>query len=83
VYRFDTVAGRFATGARAWDRPDVKSVGTDRRSGAVLQTIPKPDDECDWCTDQVDFYLGDEPRASRTLPGGRIYRARWFAVDSN
>jgi DNA-binding MurR/RpiR family transcriptional regulator len=83
VYRFDTVAGRFATGARAWDRPDVKSVGTDRRSGAVLQTTPKPDDECDWCTDQVDFYLGDEPRASRTLPGGRIYRARWFAVDSN
>ncbi len=83
VYRFDTVAGEFVAGAPAWDRPDVKSVGTDRRSGAVLQTTPQPDEECGWGTDRVDFFVGEEPRVSKTLPGARIYRARWFATDSN
>jgi DNA-binding MurR/RpiR family transcriptional regulator len=83
VYRFDTVAEEFVAGTQEWDRPDVKSVGTDRRSGAVLQTTPQPDEECGWCTDRVDFFVGEEPRVSKTLPGARIYRARWFATDSN
>ncbi|BCJ36401.1 hypothetical protein Athai_39040 [Actinocatenispora thailandica] len=86
VYQFDALAGEFVPGAPrgpVLDRTDVKSIGTDRRSGAVLQTTPKPDDECDWCTDQVDLFVGGERRVSKTLPGARIYRARWFATDSN
>lgn len=86
VYQFDTVAGEFVAGpprGTALDRPNVKSVGTDRRSGAVLQTTPKLGNECEWCTDQVDFFAGDSRQGSRTLPGAQIYRARWFSADSN
>ncbi|MEV6968035.1 DUF6528 family protein [Hamadaea sp. NPDC051192] len=85
VYQFDTFAGEFVAApppGTAVDRPNVKSVGTDLRSGVVLQTTPKLNDECDWVTDQVDFF-GDSRQAFRTLPGAQIYRARWFAVDSN
>lgn len=85
VYQFDTVDGEFVAGpprGTALDRRDVKSVGTDHRSGLVLQTTPKPGDECGWCTDQVDFFDGHVHRGSKTLPGSRIYRARWFAPES-
>ncbi|NUP82006.1 MAG: MurR/RpiR family transcriptional regulator [Nonomuraea sp.] len=86
VYQFDVVDGAFVAGppqGTALDRPNVKSVGTDSRSGVVLQTTPKPGNESDWCTDEVDFYAGGSPEGSRRLPGAQIYRARWFSPDSH
>lgn len=74
-YRFPRYRELYAT--------DVKSVATDRTSGAVLETVLQPGNDCSYCTDTVDLYVGDETVRRLTLPGGQIYRARWFAEDSN
>lgn len=70
---------------RAYDlyNVNVKSIGTDARSGAVLETQPTTGNALSWATDQVKFFVGRRGSFTRTLPGASIYRARWFREDSN
>lgn len=57
---------------------NVKSIATDRASGAILESVVQPENACSYCTDHIDLYIGDEGRETLTLPGSQIYRARWF-----
>lgn len=86
VYRFDVTAEEFTVvypRQPELDRADVKSVGTDGRSGAILQTTPKAGNPCSWCTDEVLVFVGTRGRMAKTLPGAEIYRARWFDEQGN
>jgi uncharacterized protein DUF6528 len=78
VLQFSKAAGTFSTdyaGAAEVNRANVKSVTTHSASGQILSVTPKPGHECTWCTDTVDLAV---PSGSLTLPGGWIYKARWW-----
>ena len=61
---------------------NVKSIATDAASGTVLETVVQPENECSYCTDHVDLFLGTDGRETLTLPDSQIYRARWFDEES-
>lgn len=61
---------------------NVKSIGTDKESGTVLETVVQPGNPCSYCTDSVDLYIGNDQTRRLTYPDGQIYRARWFDEDS-
>ncbi len=86
VHQFVKSTGKFASDyprVRELYALNIKSIGTDRATKTILQTTPKVGNPCTWCTDQVDFFIGQDRTANRILPGAEIYRARWFDEQSN
>lgn len=81
VYQYVKSTGTFTTeyaNAAKVNVRLVKSVGDQQGTGQVLRTRPKSGCGASWCTDTVEFFGGT---ASRTLPGTKIYKARWFRPD--
>lgn len=86
LLQFIKSTGKFTTRHpryREMYSPQIKSIATDIESGAVLQTVVKPDNPSPHCTDTVELYVGDDTHLYLTLPGSQIYRARWFDERSN
>ncbi|WP_410646064.1 DUF6528 family protein [Amycolatopsis sp. cmx-4-54] len=78
VYQFSKTSGGFTqryAGAREIDRPHVKSVSTNPRTGQVLTASVQEGHLCTWCTDTVRLAF---PRAELALHGAWIYKARWW-----
>ncbi|MGW5703023.1 DUF6528 family protein [Amycolatopsis japonica] len=78
VYQFSKTGGAFTqryAGAREIDRPHVKSVSTNPRTGQILTASVQEGHLCTWCTDTVRLAF---PRAELALHGAWIYKARWW-----
>lgn len=78
VYQYSLSAHTFTKdfpGQASIDRPNVKSIGDDPRTGQVVDSAIQTGNACPWCTDTVDLY---RPRHQLTLHGGQIYKARWW-----
>lgn len=78
VYQFSKASGGFTqryAGAREIDRPHVKSVSTNPRTGQVVTASVQEGHLCTWCTDTVRLAF---PRAELALHGAWIYKARWW-----
>ncbi|GGU14050.1 DUF6528 family protein [Nocardioides albus] len=78
VYQVDKATGTFHDdypGAETIDVAGVKSVTTNPATGQVITTKTEPGNPCTWCTSTVRMH---RPTDSRTLPGGQIYKARWW-----
>ena len=78
VYQVGKATGTFHSdypGAETVDAEGIKSVTTNPATGQVLTTKTEPGNPCTWCTSTVRLH---RPTDSRTLPGGEIYKARWW-----
>lgn len=78
VYQVDKASGVFHSdypGAATIDVAGIKSITTDPATGQVITTKTEPGNPCTWCTSTVRMHL---PADSRVLPGGQIYKARWW-----
>ncbi|MEV6978423.1 DUF6528 family protein [Kitasatospora sp. NPDC093806] len=77
LWRYDPAADRFTrvrlTGGQ--DGRGIKSVGDEPGSGRLLTTAPDHAGPCSWCTSVLTLH---RPGAERTLPGTRLYKARWW-----
>ncbi|GAA4915795.1 DUF6528 family protein [Streptomyces coeruleoprunus] len=67
-------------GAARVSRPRVKAVGDDLLTGQVLSTAPEPGLAETWWTTSVAVH---RPAGTYRLPGGGIYKARWWPVGSS
>ncbi|MQY15247.1 hypothetical protein SRB5_54260 [Streptomyces sp. RB5] len=65
-------------GAARTDREDVKSIGSDHRSGRLLSTSPEDGLHQSWWTTSVRL---DEPTGAVKLADGGIYKARWWDLS--
>jgi len=83
VYLLDLETGEYATdypGAETVNVPGIKAVSTNPATGQLLTTRNELGNPCTWCTDTVRLHV---PTDSRTLAGGEIYKARWWADPAN
>ncbi|WET76618.1 DUF6528 family protein [Amycolatopsis sp. QT-25] len=78
VYQFSKTSGGFTrrhADAGEIDRPHVKSVSTNPRTGQILTASVQDGHLRTWCTDTVRPAF---PRAELALHGAWIYKARWW-----